>query len=467
MSATTTQVHTPPNHESGPPGSDAPMVTPGDDRYERAVTAWNLLQSHRPEVVVLAEHPQDIASAVRYARRRGLGVGVIATGHGTGIPADGGVLISTSAMTSLSVDPASRTARLGAGVTWSQLHERAARYGLVGLQGSNSSLSVVGYSLGGGFGWLGRQHGFASQSVVELELVTASGEILTVTETEHPDLFWGVPGSAGNLGIVTSLVVRLVDVAVVYGGTVYYPAAQAKSVLAAYADWARDQPPEMMTAATLVSFPPLPGLPPEIVGKPLVGVRMCWSGRDLEPGIAAVAQLRSRLGVPLLDQTGLLPAAELDRISGGPRDPMPYLIDGALVDDLTPGLIDHLIGVYGVGSALAVIEVRQLGGALRVPADRLSPLGRGDERFMVEAVAPAFDPAQQAAAAAKLAELVDGLAAYGDGTTYVNFLTGADGAARMRRAFSAAEWDRLRDLKRRWDPDNVFRFNRNIPPSGC
>lgn len=295
-----------------PSGSDAPFVRHGDARYAEAVTAWNLLQSHRPDVVVLAEHPQDVASAVRHARAHRLGVGVMATGHGTGVPADRGVLINTSAMTALSVDPATKTARVGAGVTWAQLNARAARYGLIGLQGSNSALSVVGYSLGGGYGWLGRHFGFASQSIVEFEVVTATGDVVTVSATEHPDLFWGVFGSAGNFGIVTALTTRLVDVTTVYGGTVYYPASEARRVLTAYASWAERQPPQMTTAATLVSFPPLPGLPPEIVGRPLVGVRMCWSGRDLEPGVAPAAQLLATLGGPLVNHLGMLPATELD-----------------------------------------------------------------------------------------------------------------------------------------------------------
>ncbi len=439
-------------------------LRPGDVGYEPASTAWNRLGSHRPAVVAIAQHAEHVVEAVRYARAEGFGVGVMATGHGTATAVRGGMLINTSAMQELSVDPITATARVGAGVSWERLNARAAQHGLFGLQGSNSIVGVAGYSLGGGFGWLGRHHGFASQTIVSADLVTADGELITVTERNHPELFWGLRGSAGNLGVVTALELRLVELDVVYGGALYYLLADAHRVLTEYRDWAARQPNELASSATLVNFPALPFLPEPLRGKSFACVRLCYSGRDLGPGVAAVRELRQCLGVPLIDDVRRMPATELDRISAEPRDPIAVVMHSELIQDLTPDVVDALVREQTADSPLLFVELRQLGGALRVPEDQLSPLNRTGAGFTVNAAGLAVSPELHAAATAKLAALTRRLAPLADGAGYVNFLEGAEGAERIRSAFSAPEWERLTDLKTRWDPDNLFRFNRNIPP---
>jgi FAD/FMN-containing dehydrogenase len=177
----------------------ARALRPLDPGYDAARAAWNLEVAHHPAVVVLAEGADDIRTAVRHARRAGLGVGVLATGHGTGRPCDG-VLVNTSRLRSVEVDPDTRRARVGAGAVWADVLDAAAPYGLAGLMGSSPRVGVVGYTLGGGFGWLGRRYGLAAHSVTWAEVVLADGEPITASPTEHPDLFWGLPGSAGNLG---------------------------------------------------------------------------------------------------------------------------------------------------------------------------------------------------------------------------------------------------------------------------
>jgi len=437
---------------------------PGDEGYQRAVTAWNPLGSHRPSVVALAERADHIVEAVRLARAEGMGVGVMATGHGTGHAVDGGMLINTAAMRGLLVDPVAATARVQAGVSWAELNARAAQHGLFGLQGSNSVVGVVGYSLGGGFGWLGRHHGFASQSIVSADVITAAGERITVDADHHPDLFWGLRGSAGNLGIVSSLEMRLVEVDVVYGGALFYPLADARRVLSCYADWAMGQPDAMASSVVLANFPALPMVPEAVRGRSFACVRLCYSGADLAPGVAAVRDLRHTLGAPLLDQVQRMPALELDRISAEPRDPVPVLLHSEQIAALTPAVIEQVVAEQTPDSGLLFVEFRQLGGALRVPPDQLSPLNRTGAGFTVNAVGLAISPEAHATVTAALARLGARLAPLADGSGYINFLEGADGSARIRSAFSDAEWDRLTRLKGRWDPENLFRFNRNIPP---
>lgn len=439
-------------------------LRPGDEGFEEAGTAWNRLGSHQPAVIAMAEHPEHVVAAVRYAKASGLGVGVMATGHGTGNAVRGGMLINTSAMQGLSVDPVTATARVQAGVSWETLNARAARHGLFGLQGSNSIVGVVGYSLGGGFGWLGRHYGFAAQSIVSAELVTADGELRTVSESNHPDLFWGLRGSAGNLGVVTSMELRLVDLDVVYGGALYYPLADAHRVLTEYRDWAVRQPDELASSATLINFPPLPFLPEVLRGRSFACVRVCYSGDNLAPGVAAVRELRHCLGAPIIDEVRRMPALELDLISAEPRDPLAVVMHSELVHDLTPDVIAALVREQTADSPLLFVEMRQLGGALRVPAEQLSPLNRTGSGFSVNAAGLAVTPELHAASEAKLDALAQRLGPLADGAGYVNFLEGAEGAARIRSAYSDADWDRLVELKTRWDPQNVFRFNRNIPP---
>ena len=165
--------------------------------------AWNLNAHQHPALVVMAEGAADVLAAVRLARDEGLGVGVMATGHGTAAPADGGVLINTSRMKGVHVDPANRTARVEAGAKWADVVPEAAAHGLAGLQGSSSGVGVVGYTMGGGFGWLGRRYGLAADSVKEADVVTAGGELIKASAHENADLFWGLKGGGGNFGIVT------------------------------------------------------------------------------------------------------------------------------------------------------------------------------------------------------------------------------------------------------------------------
>jgi FAD/FMN-containing dehydrogenase len=191
---------------------------PGEEGYEEASRAWNLAAYQSPALVVVAGGAADVMAAVRFAREGGMGVGVMATGHGVGAACDGGVLINTSHMRGVRVDPVARTARVEAGALWTDLIHESQPHALGGLMGSTSHVGIVGYTMGGGFGWLGRKYGFNAASMREADVVTADGELVRVSAEEHPELFWGLKGGGGNFGIVTSMKFDLYPIGTLYGG---------------------------------------------------------------------------------------------------------------------------------------------------------------------------------------------------------------------------------------------------------
>src|SRR4051794_1667166 len=213
------------------------VLVPGDDRYDAARRPWRPGLDPRPVMVAEAQDAADVRAAIVTAREHDLPVAVQATGHGTIVPSDGGVLIKTSRMAGVLVDPGRRIARAGPGARWRDVIAAAAPFGLAPLSGTAPSVGVAGYTLGGGVGWLSRRYGFAADSLVRAEVVTADGRVRTASADRHPDLFWALRGGSGNFGVVTSLEFRLYPVAQVYAGTAYFPIGRAGETLARFRDW--------------------------------------------------------------------------------------------------------------------------------------------------------------------------------------------------------------------------------------
>ena len=442
---------------------------PGEEGYDEGRQAFNLNAHQRPALVVMAAGPADVIGAVRFAREQGLGVGVLATGHAVAAPCDGGVLINTSRMRGVRVDPEAQTARVEAGALWRDVISEAQVFGLAGLLGSSSGVSVVGYTMGGGFGWLGRKYGFNADSVREADVVSADGELLRVSAYEHPDLFWGLKGGGGNFGVVTSLEFALYPLTTVYGGNLFYPVERAPEVLGLYSRWIETLPDEMATAVAFMNFPPLPMVPEPLRGGSFVSVRGCYCGDPPEAGEELLRPWRE-FGEPLVDTFRVMPYREMDMISMDPVDPLGAYTHVELLGELSPEAIDKLVEVAGVNSnsPLILLEIRQLGGALERPPADLSPIGRRDSKFTMEGVGATPTPEVAQAVQAHLAYVAEEMSPYETGATYVNFLE-LDGATpeRVRAAYSSEDWERLVGLKDRYDPNNLFRFNRNIPPSSA
>ena len=441
---------------------------PGEEGYDDASRAWNLAAHQAPALVVVAGGAADVMAAVRFARDAGMGVGVMATGHGVGAPCDGGVLINTSQMRGVRVDPVSRTARVEAGALWADVVQEAQPHGLGGLMGSTSHVGVVGYTMGGGFGWLGRKYGFNAASVREADVVTADGELVRLSAEDNPDLFWGLGGGGGNFGIVTSLKFDLYPVGTLYGGDIFYPVEKAAEVLDAYARWSATLPDEWTTGVAFLNIPPLPALPEPLRGKSVIALRGCYCGESPGDGEKMVRPVRGGLGEPIMDTFGPMPFAAMDSISMDPVDPMGARQHSEMLGELSPEAVETLVEVAGAGSEspLIMLEIRQLGGALTRTADRLSTMGKGDSGFIMNGIGPAFTPEMAEGVIAYLTHVAEATRPFQTGDTYVNFME-LDGASaeRVKAAYAPEDYERLVALKDRYDPQNLFRFNRNIAPS--
>ena len=284
---------------------------------------------------------------------------------------------------------------------WKDLIPEAQRFGLAGLVGSTSDVGVVGYTMGGGFAWLGRKYGFNADSVIEAEVVTADGELLRVNADEHPDLFWGLKGGAGNFGIVTSLEISLYPLTDVYGGNLFYPLEKAPEVLEHYARWIGTLPDEMTTAVVFLNFPPIPKIPEPLRGQSFIAVRVCYSGKPAQAGEELMRPWREEFGEPLVDGVGTMPYAEMDSISMDPVDPLEVDLHVERLEELSPEAIAALVEVAGAGSGspLIMLEVRQLGGALAREPESPSAIGHRDSRFIMSAIGATPTP--------EMAELVD------------------------------------------------------------
>jgi FAD/FMN-containing dehydrogenase len=442
---------------------------PGDEGYDGARAAWNLNAHQHPALVVEAEGATDVLAAVRLAREQGLGVGVMATGHGVAAPADGGVLINTSRIKGVRVDPETRTARVEAGAKWADVLSEASAHGLAGLQGSSSDVGVVGYMMGGGFGWLGRKYGFATDSLKEADVVTADGGLLKASAHENADLFWGLKGGGGNFGIVTSLEFSLYPITHVYGGNLFYPVERADEVLKLYSRWSAGLPDEVTSGVAFMNFPPFEGIPEPLRGNSLMAVRFCYTGGDLqEKGEELLRPWREEIGEPVVDTFGVMPYGAMDAISMDPVDPMGAYGHVEMLRDLSPETVETLVKLAGADSdsPLAMLELRQLGGALSRPPAELDPMGRSDCRFIMYGLGATPTPEMAQAVQAYLAYVAEAVHPHASGAAYVNFVD-LDGTTveRVRQAYSPEDWRRLVRLKERYDPTNLFRFNRNIPPS--
>ena len=446
---------------------------PSEQGYDEARKAWNLNAHQHPALVVMAAGAADIIAAVRLARDKGLGVGVMATGHGVASPCDGGVLINTSQMRGVRVDPAAKTARVEPGALWADVITEAQVFGLAGLVGSSSGVGVVGYTIGGGFAWLGRKYGFNAHSVREADVVSADGELLRVSAYEHPDLFWGLKGGGGNFGIVTSLEFALYPLTAVFGGDLFYSLEQTAEVLDLYVRWVETLPDEMTTAIAFMNFPPVPELPEPLRGGSFISVRGCYCGEPVEGGEELLRPWRE-FGEPLVDTFGVMPYLQMDAISMDPLDPHAVYTHVELLHELSPEAIDKLVELAGVESEspLAMLELRHLGGALARPPADLSPIGRRASRFIMFGLGISPTPEATPEVAQRvhehLARVAEEMRPYETGATYVNFLDLGDwDPERTQSAYSPEDFERLVELKNRYDPDNLFRFNRNIPASSA
>ena len=440
---------------------DGGLLLPGDDRYDIERMPWNRRIEPRPAIIAEARTPEDVRAAVRGAREHELPLAVQATGHGTQMPANGGLLLKTSRMTDVVVDPDRRTATAAAGALWSDVIEAAASHGLAPLSGT-PAVGVAGYTLGGGIGWLSRKHGLAADSLLRAEVVSADGELVTAGADEHPDLFWALRGGGGNFGVVTSLEFRLYPVAEVYAGMSLYSIERARETLVRYREWAAEEPDELNTAVLLMRMPAAPPVPEPMRGKRVLGIR-AFSLGTAEEGRRRLAPLLDAAGPPLMDAFGPMTFAQAGPAIAPAMPAVTARQHFDLFRELSDAALDILLDAAGPGadSPMDAIELRHWGGAISRPLPDAGPAGHRDVPFSILTMASFNDAQPRPAVEAYVDGLIDRLRPYTTGGSFLNFLVDPAGA---ESAFTAENYSRLVATKRTWDPSNLFRMNHNIPP---
>lgn len=440
-------------------------LIPGDVGFDEAHTVWNLSFQHHPALVVLAENADDVVAAVRYAREANLPVAVQSTGHGLARPADGALLIITSAMNKVVVNAETHTAWVEAGALWRHVLDKAQAVGLAPLLGSSPEVGAIGYTLGGGMGWLARKYGMAVDSVRYFEVVTASGEKIRASETENPNLFWGLRGGGGSLAIVTGMAIKLYPVTTIYGGNLIYPVEQAKEVYTFFRQWIATLPDEMTASIALMNMPPLPEVPEFLRGRSVVMVRGAYTG-DPSKGAALVQPWLDAMP-PMANLFRLMPFSEVGLISDEPADPTPASSSGAWLRELPDEAIDTIIqyGVAAHGSPLVFTEIRFAGGAIARNDANATAYSNRDATLLLHTLAitptpQAFESARQFQAQFRAA-----MQPYLTGGVYMNFLEGEEKQARTQEGYSPEKYRRLQAIKAKYDPDNLFSHSFDVRPA--
>jgi FAD/FMN-containing dehydrogenase len=439
-----------------------PVLLPGDSGYEAELSPFNLSARHTPAVAVGVVDADDVSTTIRWARAHGLTVAVQATGHGATVSFSGGVLISTRRMHSLHIDPERRLARIGAGVKWRAVIDAAAPYGLAPLNGSSSDVGVVGYTLGGGLPVMGRTFGWASDLVRELEVVTADGSLLNVSEQENPDLFWAFRGGKPNLGIVTSMTVALLPVSHIYGGSIYWDGQHTASLLHAYRTWSAALPESMTVALKILRLPPLPEVPEPLRGRLTVQLAVAYVGDSAE-GEALLGPMRS-VAPALMDSVREMPYTEIDSVHSDPEHPIPVKETVLLMDDLTPEAVQALVALAGPGAStpLLIFELRQLGGALRHSRGMPDAVGARDAAYCLFFLGVLMPPVAELVPQA-LAAAVAAIAPHSNGRSFINLHGTPSSPEDRARPWPAETYARLLRLKREVDPEDTFRFAHSVP----
>ena len=436
---------------------------PGDPGYEKARTIWNAMIDRRPAGVVHCATADDVAHAIRFAREQRLELSIRGAGHNIAGNAvcEGGVMIDLSAMNTVRIDADKKRAYVGPGATLADFDEIAQKHGLATPVGINSTTGISGLTLGGGFGWLTRKYGMTVDNLVSADLITAAGDKLKLSKAENPDLFWAIRGGGGNFGVVTQYEFQLHPVGPeILAGLIVFPIAQAKQVLQKYREFVASAPEELNVWVVLRQAPPLPFLPADVHGKGVIVLPMFYAG-DTREGERLIAPLR-KFGDAYGEHIGAMPYVDWQKAFD------PLLTPGARnywkshnFTELKDEAIDTVIQFATMlPSPQCEIFIGLIAGAAnRVPGDATAWSGR-DAKFVMN-VHARWDEAKQDQACIDWARTFFAASKpYASGGAYVNFMT-ADETDRVAAAYGA-NYPRLASIKKRYDPDNVFRMNQNI-----
>jgi FAD/FMN-containing dehydrogenase len=441
------------------------LLRPGDQGWNDAVSIWNGMAARLPALVLQPASAHDVAAAVKFASEHGLLLSIKGGGHniaGTSM-AEEGLTLDLSRMREISVDPEARVAQVGPGCLLGEVDQATQAHGLATVLGFVSETGVAGLTLGGGWGYLARRFGFTVDNLAEVEIVTADGAIRTANRDQHPELFWALRGGGGNFGVVTRFTFRLHEVGpMITGGLIVWSGERAAEVLAAYRGLTESAPRELTAAAIVRLAPPAPFLPQVWHGKPIVGIQVCHSGGNADADLAPVRAL----GDPIVDLVTSKPYTAMQSMLNAME---PKWLHRYWKAEFFPGLSSEFLDAFRnsaqrVTSPLSQSVIFHLAGALNDHEDDDGAVGNRDAHYIggFNATWPPGAPADPHMAWAR-----DGwerIRPFSTGGNYVNFQLAEDDAARTAAAYGA-NYQRLQRVKATYDPGNLFRVNRNIPPA--
>jgi FAD/FMN-containing dehydrogenase len=435
-------------------------LRPGDEGYDDARLIKNLAFDRHPAVIVRAANDEDVVRTVSFARENGVELAIRSGGHSfPGHSAiEGGILLDLAGLDEIEIDAQQRLGHAGAGVTAAAYSVAAFEHGLATPFGDTGSVGLAGLTLGGGIGWLVRKRGLTIDHLVSVDLVTADGRRLTASEEQNKDLFWALRGGGGNFGVATRFTYRLEPIGTVLGGMALQPLT--RDVLRGVMEVALDAPDELTVIITAMRMPPMPMVPEQMHFAPVAMTMLVWDG-DPDEGSAFVDRIRAA-GTPFMDMIEPMPYPAIYQLMAEAEASAPLAVRSAYVNELSEAALDELVAFIDQAPIGSLFQLRNLGGAAsRVPADATAYSGRHWPALV--ALGTTFeDPTAYAEWDAFTEAAIDRVVP-GPRQVYVNFLAD-EGQEAVQRAYGAEAWQRLLEIKRRYDPDNLFKSNQNIRP---
>ncbi|BDI22280.1 FAD-binding oxidoreductase [Herbiconiux sp. L3-i23] len=441
------------------------VLTPDDADYTAELSAFNLAIRQTPEVVVAAQSVADVTAAVDAARGAGAPLVVLGLGHGVLRDTDRGIAVSTRGLASVDVDLDARTARIGAGTTWNEVLAAVTPHGLAALNGSAPGVGVMGYLLGGGLGPIARSYGFAADHVRAFEIVTPADGAITVDADSHPDLFWALRGGKGGFGVVTAVTIDLFPIAEFYGGGLFFPDTDVRSVLEAFSDWSTGLPDTVTASIALLRLPPLPDLPEPIRGRFVAHVRYA-ALTSAEEAERILAPIRAA-GSPLLDAIGVMPYAAIGMIHADPVTPLAATEGGLTLSSFGRDAVDALLAAAGpeVDVPLIAVEVRVLGGAVGREPEIPNAIGGRDSAYGVHVVGAPVPELLETVIPQVIRGVFAALAPWQAPVSMINFVGRSNEPGQVERSWSAEQNDRLDRVRAAVDPDGLLPFGRHGAPA--
>ncbi|MET1044775.1 MAG: FAD-binding oxidoreductase [Microbacteriaceae bacterium] len=433
----------------------SPVLTPSDPGFADETTGYNLAVTHQPDAVVVAENEADIVETVRFARENQLPVRVQATGHGAAESYTDGILIATRKLDHVTIDAEARTATFGSGTRWAAVLAAAAEYQLAAITGSSPNVGAVGFLLGGGLGPLARSHGFGSDYLRELRVVTGLGEIVVANYTEHPDLFWSLRGGKGGLGIVTQATVELITADTLYAGSLIFDEPHIEQALRVWVDWSAGAPDEATSSVALMRMPDLDMVPPPLRGRHVLSVRFVYAG-PVDAGRELADPLRQAAPV-YLDMLGELPANQLGLVHNDPPDPAPFWDQGMLLTPIDQDFASALLGEVGPGveAPVVITEVRHIGAGSKIDVDEGSAVGGRNSDYTLAFIG--MRPELFETAMPEFADRVStAVAPWTSPELTINFVGQPTSAEHIAKAWPSDIRERLTEIRHRYDPEGVF-----------